>query len=126
MKQKYLEPEEQFLANMFQIELERARYLLRSYLRTRLEKISKFTTLCITDEILKSRLSIEELKFATQLEAITTKHLNESFLQFLPEKFRATDKEKISKFDPIYNGSSSATKLGIACSLQGKGNNRQS
>ena len=82
--------DEKFLADLYQCEIDRIRYLLKSYLRTRFLKITQYARYILQDQELCSRLSHAELEeVAVPYMELLEKNLEESFLKHLPEKFQS-------------------------------------
>eukprot|EP00035_Acanthoeca_spectabilis_P006337 m.123304 g.123304 ORF g.123304 m.123304 type:complete len:218 (-) comp13455_c0_seq4:2473-3126(-) len=88
-----------FLFNVYQMEIARIRFLIRSYLRTRLKKIEKYASHTIKDEALHSRLSDYEVQYAVEYRDNVTNHMTSAVLKDLPPTFSRfdadTDKEKM-------------------------------
>lgn len=55
------------LFNIYEMEIQRLRFLLRSYLRTRLSKLERHTAFYLQTERMRANLSVAELSFATRL-----------------------------------------------------------
>lgn len=70
---------------VIQTELERIKYLLRSYLRTRLCKLDKCPYYYLNDSLVKSRLSSLEIQYLQKHQAIVERHLFATFIKDLPE-----------------------------------------
>lgn len=73
------------------VEIGRVKYLLRAYLRSRLLKIEHRAKRTLHDELYRSRLSPDELKYAENFLKLMEAHFQSSFLQQLPEKLRSVD-----------------------------------
>jgi len=87
--------EEHFRIILIQTEAERARFLLRSYLRTRLHKVEKFAAHIIGTSELRGRLSVIELSHAERYQELLRKHFDSCALSGLPENLRLlTDEER--------------------------------
>jgi len=71
-----------------QSELDRVRFMLRSYLRTRIQKVEKFCAHYLSPEQ-EERLSPNEHAFATRYRAMVENHYEEAFLKDLPPQFRS-------------------------------------
>lgn len=78
---------------VLQMEMDRVRYVLTSYLRTRLKKIEKHTLFVLSDDRTRERLSDHEETFAKSFMKLLEKHLNNSFLSHIPDKFRGLDEQ---------------------------------
>lgn len=82
--------EHEMVVMVYQMELDRANFLLASYLRTRLKKIEKYILHIMTsDRIKKTVLSEQELVFAEGYYKIMEQHLHALYLDGIPEKFRS-------------------------------------
>ncbi|GJQ15627.1 hypothetical protein GpartN1_g7418.t1 [Galdieria partita] len=77
--------------NLKELELERIRYLLKEYLRTRLRKIESWLFYLWRDKEKWSLLSSSETEYTKQLHQLITSHFERSFLSGLPEKLRTID-----------------------------------
>ena len=84
-----------FEIHIKQMELDRIKYLLRSYYRIRLKKIEKNIIYIFKEEskVLYSRLSEAEQKFAVGFMNIVETHFHRSFLAMLPDKLQQLDKD---------------------------------
>lgn len=72
-------------------QINRVRFLLRDYLRTRLWKIEKYVFHVLASDVEMARLSTAEIKYARQYRALLEAHLSKSLLAQLPDKFRRVD-----------------------------------
>eukprot|EP01094_Clydonella_sp_ATCC50884_P028683 TRINITY_DN8686_c0_g1_i1.p1 TRINITY_DN8686_c0_g1~~TRINITY_DN8686_c0_g1_i1.p1 ORF type:complete len:195 (+),score=80.59 TRINITY_DN8686_c0_g1_i1:208-792(+) len=79
-----------FTSNVLQMELDRVRYCLSSYLRCRLVKIEKFSHLIDEDEEVQELLAEEEVVYARKFSRLVHRHLKSSFLDALPRPFAGT------------------------------------
>lgn len=70
---------------IIQTELERVKYLMRSYLRTRIHKIDKYALHCLRDQDVMLRLSNLEKQYVQKHQAILERHYHLAFLKDLPE-----------------------------------------
>lgn len=66
-----------FVNKLYQMEIDRFRYMVSSYLRTRLHKIEKFALHILKDENLTQRLSVKERNFAQQFVVLYESHVND-------------------------------------------------
>jgi GINS complex subunit 4 len=82
------------LLSIHQMDVDRASFVLASYLRTRLAKLQKFITYYLADESRREKLSAAELEFAQGYNQLVKAHLTESFLQDIPEQFRGFDADR--------------------------------
>ncbi|KAF9936489.1 GINS complex subunit [Mortierella alpina] len=76
---------------LYQTELERVKFVLRSYLRTRLSKIERFCQFILADPASKRNLSKGELVYAENYSKATTQHFQSSFLNSLPPSLQGQD-----------------------------------
>jgi GINS complex subunit 4 len=77
--------QEQFTANLLKMEMERVRYILKSYLRIRLAKIERFYPHLIANEGDMDRLSEEEKQFCITFGNAVVAHFHNAFLRHVPE-----------------------------------------
>ncbi|RKO86464.1 hypothetical protein BDK51DRAFT_6509, partial [Blyttiomyces helicus] len=93
-------PEAAFLVIIYQQEMERIKYVLRSYLRTRLDKIQRYTRHLLQDRTARSCLSQEELTFASKFQGLLDRHFMNSCLDSLPPGLQTLNEEAmVSKPD---------------------------
>lgn len=85
-------PEEQFTGALYQMDLDRVKYLISSYLRSRLIKIQTFVVWIINNDKTEL-LSPQEFEFLGKYYAIKTNHYKKSFLFSIPEQFRKISKD---------------------------------
>ncbi|EPQ31138.1 uncharacterized protein PFL1_01327 [Pseudozyma flocculosa PF-1] len=81
------------------LDLERARWLLRSYLRARLALIEKYAPFLVRERQRgegRGRLSNVEWEFCTRYNDLRTSHLQHTVLQFLPEQMRGMDDQALN------------------------------
>ncbi|XP_052875703.1 DNA replication complex GINS protein SLD5 isoform X1 [Gossypium arboreum] len=83
------------IASLYQMDLDRAQFLLRSYLRVRLQKIEKFMFHIWKMDTYRNRLSIEEEKFTERCIRDIGKHLEETVLSKLPDNYQSVLKQSI-------------------------------
>ncbi|OTA54272.1 GINS complex, Sld5 component [Hypoxylon sp. EC38] len=79
-----MDPKTNFALIVIQTELERYKYLVRSYLRARIAKIDKHTLHYLSTPALRARLSPSELAYATRHQALLHNHYLSSFLSSFP------------------------------------------
>ncbi|KAL1883823.1 hypothetical protein VTK73DRAFT_7611 [Phialemonium thermophilum] len=79
-----MDPKTNFALIVIQTELERYKYLVRSYLRARIAKIDKHTLHYLSTDSLRARLSDLELAYATRHQALLHNHYLSSFLASFP------------------------------------------
>ncbi|KAI0065215.1 GINS complex Sld5 component [Artomyces pyxidatus] len=83
--------EEHFRIMLAQTEIERVKFVVRSYIRTRLYKIEKYARYIANTPEVQERLSQAELNHAQTFANLTEDHFNISVLQALPEHQRGLD-----------------------------------
>ncbi|KAF8840127.1 GINS complex, Sld5 component [Paxillus ammoniavirescens] len=83
--------EEHFRIMLAQTEVERVKFVVRSYLRTRLFKIEKFARYIMTNPEIQQRLSESEVDHARRFAKLTDQHFYHSVLQSLPESQQTLD-----------------------------------
>ncbi|KAH7886612.1 hypothetical protein F5I97DRAFT_1018176 [Phlebopus sp. FC_14] len=83
--------EEHFRIMLAQTEVERVKFIVRSYLRTRLFKIEKYARYIMTDPEVQQRLSESEVDHARSFARLTDQHFYQSVLQSLPESQQTLD-----------------------------------
>ncbi|KAK8954903.1 hypothetical protein KSP39_PZI002670 [Platanthera zijinensis] len=83
------------VVSLYQMDLDRALFLLRSYLRIRLQKIENYLV-HISKTNLWNRLSEQEQRFAKRCIEIMEKHLEQSVLSRLPYGYQSMLKQSIS------------------------------
>eukprot|EP00055_Hartaetosiga_balthica_P011463 m.52166 g.52166 ORF g.52166 m.52166 type:complete len:265 (+) comp7605_c0_seq1:141-935(+) len=79
------EVEDKFIFYTYHMELERLRFLVASYLRTRLLKIEKYATYINNTPSIQSRLSDNERSYLVRYCELVDKHFSSSFLERIPE-----------------------------------------
>ncbi|GMK53718.1 hypothetical protein CspeluHIS016_0103040 [Cutaneotrichosporon spelunceum] len=83
--------EEHFRLVLVQTEMERGKWLIRSYVRARLHKIEKFAQYITATPELHSRLSGAELSHARRYAVLVGQHYSRSVLDSLPDWLRRLD-----------------------------------
>lgn len=83
--------EEHFRIVLVQTEVERVKFIVRSYLRTRLFKIEKFARYIMTSPQVQQQLSESEVEHARRFARLTDQHFYHSVLQSLPETQQTLD-----------------------------------
>ncbi|GJJ70805.1 GINS complex subunit 4 [Entomortierella parvispora] len=78
---------------LYQTELERVKFVLRSYLRTRISKLERYCTFILADPSSRRRLSRAEVAYAENYLRATTQHYHNSFLSSLPPSVQPQDLE---------------------------------
>ncbi|RYP91635.1 hypothetical protein DL770_002261 [Monosporascus sp. CRB-9-2] len=79
-----MDPKTNFALIVIQTELERYKFLVRSYLRARIAKIDRHTLHYLYTPALRARLSPTELAYATRHQALLHNHYLSSFLSSFP------------------------------------------
>lgn len=74
-----------------QTEVERVKFVVRSYLRTRLFKIERYARYIMTDVDIQRRLSQSEVDHARRFAKLMDQHLYHVVLQSLPEHQQTLD-----------------------------------
>src|SRR4051794_22892065 len=69
-----MDPKTNFALIVLQTELERFKYIVRSYLRARIAKMDRHTLHYLSTDELRSRLSEMELAYATRHQALLHNH----------------------------------------------------
>ncbi|KAI0051299.1 GINS complex, Sld5 component [Auriscalpium vulgare] len=90
--------DEHFRIVLAQTEIERVKFVVRSYIRTRLYKIEKYARYVARTPQIQERLSQAELQHAQTFAKLTEDHFSVSVLQALPEHQRSL--EDASPFTP--------------------------
>ncbi|KAL3864572.1 hypothetical protein ACJMK2_006238 [Sinanodonta woodiana] len=85
-----------FKVSIHRLEIDRIRYVLSSYLRSRLTKIEKFATHLLEEEKLRkddepSKLSPEEFTFAKDYDKLLESHLRNLALRHMPAHIQTLD-----------------------------------
>lgn len=88
LQMKEMDRAEAAFAPLYEMEIDRAKYLLASYLRVRLKKLEKFGMHVLLSGHMHDRLSPAELAFTKKYVDIKHEHLTRSMLQHLPEQYR--------------------------------------
>eukprot|EP00455_Lapot_gusevi_P014877 TRINITY_DN17499_c0_g1_i3.p1 TRINITY_DN17499_c0_g1~~TRINITY_DN17499_c0_g1_i3.p1 ORF type:complete len:173 (+),score=8.14 TRINITY_DN17499_c0_g1_i3:77-595(+) len=78
-----------FMSQLLQMDLDRIKYLLSSYLRIRLQKIDKHLIHILSTAEMVERLSAPELNFAKQYVDLVQSTFDRAFLDHIPESFRS-------------------------------------
>ncbi|PON64933.1 GINS complex subunit Sld [Parasponia andersonii] len=81
--------------SLYQMDLDRTQFLLRSYLRIRLQKIEKYMFHILNTDELFNRLSKEEKSFAERSSNDLKIHLEESVLSRLPDNYQSILQQSI-------------------------------
>ncbi|KAJ1785777.1 GINS complex subunit, partial [Coemansia sp. RSA 2399] len=89
------------VANILKMDVDRVKYLVRSYLRTRLYKIEQHARHYTNDPIYRERLSQNELDYANGFVELGDKHIRSSFLDQLPPHLRDMNESNIRGLDMV-------------------------
>ncbi|KAF7825701.1 DNA replication complex GINS protein SLD5 [Senna tora] len=81
--------------SLYQMDLDRAQFLLRSYLRIRIQKIEKYMFHIAKTDELWNRLSREEKSFTRRCTDDLKQHLEESVLSKLPENYQSFQRQSV-------------------------------
>ncbi|PSS03668.1 DNA replication complex GINS protein SLD5 [Coniella lustricola] len=79
-----MDPKTNFALIVIQTELERYKFIVRSFLRARIAKIDKYTLHYLSTPSMRARLSETELAYATRHQAMLHNHYLSSFLSSFP------------------------------------------
>ena len=93
--------EEHFRLNLVQLDADRAKWLVRSFLRARLVKLEAYASHLASQPSEQVRLSDLELGYVKRYEQLMSEHMQSAVLQYLPEPMRGMD-------DPAPGGASGA------------------
>ncbi|KAM5540040.1 hypothetical protein V8D89_006180 [Ganoderma adspersum] len=85
--------EEHFRIMLVQTEIERVKFVVRSYIRTRLHKIEKYARYISSTPDMHERLSRAELEHANRYSRLVEYHFKQSVLQSLPEQQRSLEED---------------------------------
>ncbi|KAL8941683.1 MAG: hypothetical protein Q9216_002096 [Gyalolechia sp. 2 TL-2023] len=86
-----IDPKTNFRLIIIQTELERFKFLVRSFLRTRIAKIDKYTLYILFNPAQWERLSPSELQYANSHQALLEAHYRSSFLSQFPTSLQRLD-----------------------------------
>ncbi|XP_057414818.1 DNA replication complex GINS protein SLD5 isoform X1 [Lotus japonicus] len=81
--------------SLYQMDIDRTLFLLRSYLRIRIQKIEKYMFHIQKTDELWNRLSTEEKNFTRRCTDDLKQHLEESVLSKLPENYQSVQKQSV-------------------------------
>ncbi|XP_058210963.1 DNA replication complex GINS protein SLD5 isoform X2 [Rhododendron vialii] len=115
------------IVSLNQMDMDRTLYLLRSYLRTRLQKIEKYMFHIHKNTELWNRLSEQEQKFAQRCIEDLEDHFDKSVLSKLPDRYKSSVKQSvISEEDDMGNAFIlhkliPRTSAGHVCNLSNQG-----
>jgi GINS complex subunit 4 len=86
--------DDRFYLNIHKMELERVKYVLKSYLRTRLAKIERHL-LYIVEKDCSELLSPAEIGFAFSIYDKRKSHFNEAFFEKIPKKLNVMEQDPL-------------------------------
>ncbi|KAK2462404.1 hypothetical protein APHAL10511_005710 [Amanita phalloides] len=95
--------EEHLRIMLVQTEVERVKFVVNSYVRTRLFKIEKYARFISTNADIQTRLTAAERDYALRYAQITDRHLFASVLQSLPESQAHLDDEEVAFMPSMVN-----------------------
>ncbi|KAL9040114.1 MAG: hypothetical protein Q9180_002112, partial [Flavoplaca navasiana] len=84
-------PKTNFRLIIIQTELERFKFLVRSFLRTRMAKIDKYALYMLRTPTQTARLSASELQYANTHQTLLEAHYRSSFLAQFPTSLQRLD-----------------------------------
>ncbi|KAL8980998.1 MAG: hypothetical protein Q9205_004084 [Flavoplaca limonia] len=84
-------PKTNFRLIVIQTELERFKFLVRSFLRTRMAKINKYALYMLSTPTQTARLSASELQYANTHQTLLEAHYRSSFLTQFPTSLQRLD-----------------------------------
>ncbi|KAI9312896.1 hypothetical protein BX666DRAFT_782096 [Dichotomocladium elegans] len=93
-------PQHKFISMLYQNEIERIKFVIRSYLRTRLAKIERCTLEILRKPDYDAILSPQEIAYARRYKELMESHNHESFLHLLPTSQHKQD-EKLIDLDMV-------------------------
>eukprot|EP00826_Nyctotherus_ovalis_P010514 TRINITY_DN12766_c0_g3_i1.p2 TRINITY_DN12766_c0_g3~~TRINITY_DN12766_c0_g3_i1.p2 ORF type:complete len:135 (-),score=30.74 TRINITY_DN12766_c0_g3_i1:187-591(-) len=95
LKEEGKDIEDVLAIDAYKMELERIKYLLKAYFRTRLGKIEQqLFHLVETRESIASNVSTNEWKYVLTLCALRGKYFKESFMKMIPTIYREFEENK--------------------------------
>jgi GINS complex subunit 4 len=83
-----MDPKTNFSLIIIQTEVERWKFLIRSYLRARIAKIDKYTLHYLSTPELQARMSETEVAYATRHQQLLHEHYLSSFLGSFPQRLQ--------------------------------------
>ncbi|KAJ3411538.1 GINS complex subunit [Chytridiales sp. JEL 0842] len=90
-------PDAAFIHLVYQQEMERIKFVIRSYVRVRLTKIERYTRFILSTPEMRNRLSPAELGFAERFQTLLDRHFMQSFMETLPPNLQRMDQETEAK-----------------------------
>ncbi|KAJ2855917.1 GINS complex subunit [Coemansia erecta] len=89
------------VANILQMDVDRAKFLVRSYLRTRLDKIERHARHYLSEPKYRERLAQSELDYAKGFVELDNGHVRRSFLDQLPPHLRGLEEVSAEGLDMV-------------------------
>ncbi|MCJ1369638.1 GINS complex subunit [Loxospora ochrophaea] len=86
-----MDPTTNFRLIIIQTELERFKFLVRSFLRARLAKVDRHTLHYLSNASYQARLSASELQYAASHQSLLHAHYHSSFLSQFPTSLQRLD-----------------------------------
>ncbi|KAJ1803306.1 GINS complex subunit [Coemansia sp. RSA 2598] len=96
-----LASQQAFVANILQMDVDRVKFLVRSYLRTRLAKIERHARHYLGEPMYRDRMAQSELDYATGFVELDNGHVRRSFLDQLPPHLRGLDEVSAEGLDMV-------------------------
>ncbi|GAA95619.1 uncharacterized protein L969DRAFT_85312 [Mixia osmundae IAM 14324] len=93
-----------FQLMLVQTDMERVKWLLQSYLRTRMDKIERFAQYLLADAEAKAKLTSLESEYLTRYQRMVDKLMVNSFVKGLPERLQALDTEEMVELPDMRSG----------------------
>eukprot|EP01098_Paradermamoeba_levis_P014006 TRINITY_DN6562_c0_g1_i1.p1 TRINITY_DN6562_c0_g1~~TRINITY_DN6562_c0_g1_i1.p1 ORF type:complete len:206 (-),score=34.87 TRINITY_DN6562_c0_g1_i1:288-905(-) len=90
-----------FMVNLLSLELERAKYIIKAYLRARLEKIEQNVIHILNTKEERDRLSDSELQFAQAYHKQFTGYMTDAALSQMPEPARSLTEKANGDLDMV-------------------------
>ncbi|CAM6090793.1 unnamed protein product [Calypogeia fissa] len=87
---------DELMLSLYRMDVNRALFLLRSYLRTRLSKIEQFPIHIVSTPEVSEKLSESELEYAFRYGEALAKHFEQTVLNRLPEEYTSMSKQYTS------------------------------
>lgn len=81
--------DEHFRMSYVQLDMERIKFQIRSYVRTRLYKIERYAFHIMSNPALQSRMSVLEQNHAIKYKQLFSTHMNRAVLDNLPDTMRS-------------------------------------
>ncbi|KAJ3209519.1 Intersectin-2 [Dinochytrium kinnereticum] len=92
--QSITEESEAFVRSIYEQEIERVKFVVRSYLRTRISKIEEYYSAFLRNQDMRSKLAPHEESFAERFQELLEDHYNRSFMSALPPMMQSLESAK--------------------------------